>query len=96
MKRLLHFRYYEDTVNLLLENPTEQLVNDIKLFYKLKDYLKLKYDVVITEIIEGNGLSDFETWKEDELLELYLEQDEYEGELLEIVKRILSYKKQES
>lgn len=92
MKRLLHFRYYEDTVNLLLENPTEQLVNDIKKFYEFTYYFRLGYDIVVSEIVSDNNcLLTLEQWMKYELLDI----DDYEGELLEIVKSILSYKKEQ-
>ena len=91
MKRLLHYGYYDDTISLLIDNPSEELVADIKRFYELRGYLKLRYDVVVSEVIYTGNLRTFEQWREDEMLQWNLDMDNYEGEQLEVVKRILSY-----
>lgn len=90
--RLLQFGYFDDIVNLLINNPSEEQIADIKRFYSIRDYLKLSFDVVVSDVIHNIGsLRTFEQWREDEMLQWYLDMEEYEGERLEVVKRLLLY-----
>ena len=89
--RLLQFGYYEDVENILIDKVIEEQISDIKLFYSIKDYLKLRFEVEISKVINIGNIKTFEQWVEEEMLQWYLDMGEYEGELLDVVKRLLSY-----
>lgn len=89
--RLLQFAYYEDVENILIDKVIEEQISDIKLFYSIKDYLKLRFEVEISKVINIGNIKTFEQWVEEEMLQWYLDMGEYEGELLDVVKRLLSY-----
>lgn len=89
--RLLQFGYYEDVENILIDKVIEEQVSDIKLFYSIKDYLKLRFEAEISNVLHMGNIKTFEQWVEAEMLQWYLDMGEYEGELLDVVKRLLSY-----
>ena len=89
--RLLQFAYYEDVENILIDKVIEEQISDIKLFYSIKDYLKLRFEVEISKVINIGNIKTFEQWVEEGMLQWYLDMGEYEGELLDVVKRLLSY-----